>query len=103
MLVRGQPERYAERHPSSADVGCVIEVSLSSLERDQTTKQRIYAEAGIEQYVVVNLVDQRIEVYEEPEPDAGQYRVVRFATGEESVTLRLGESVVEARASELLG
>ncbi len=103
MLVHGQPERYAERHPAAADIGCVIEVSSSSLERDRTTKQRIYAEAGIEQYVIVNLVERRIEVYEAPEPDAGQYQVVRFASGEESVTLRLGEARVEARASELLG
>lgn len=103
MLVHGPPERYAERHPGPADVGCVIEVSISSLERDRTTKQRIYAEAGIAQYVIVNLVDRRVEIYEEPKPEAGHYGVVHLASGEEKVTLRLGESGVEARASELLG
>lgn len=103
MLVHGRPERYAERHPGAADVGCVIEVSASSLERDRTTKQRIYATAGIAQYVIVNLVDQRIEVYEEPKPDAGHYGRVRLATGGEIVTLRLGETGVETRVSELLG
>lgn len=102
MLVRGRPERYSDRHPGAADVGCVIEVSSSSLERDRTTKQRIYAEAGIAQYVIVNLVDQRVEVYEEPKPDAGHYGVVRLATGEEGVRLRLGEAGVDVRASELL-
>lgn len=102
MLVHGQPERYAEQHPRAEDIGCVIEVSSSSLERDRTTKQRIYAEAGIAQYVIVNLVDRRIEVYEEPKPDAGHYGVVRLATGEDGVRLRLGEAGVDVRVSELL-
>ncbi len=53
--------------------------------------------------MIVNLVDRRIEVYEAPEPNAGQYRAVRFASGDEGVTLRLGEARLEARASELSG
>lgn len=102
MLVHGRPERYADRHPGAADVGCVIEVSSSSLERDRTTKQRIYAEAAIAQYVIVNLVDRRVEVYEEPKPEAGHFGVVRLATGEDTVRLRLGDAGVDVRASELL-
>ena len=102
MLVHGRPERYVDRHPGAADVGCVIEVSSSSLERDRTTKQRIYAQAGIAQYVIVNLVDRRVEVYEEPKPDAGHYGVARLAGGEESVRLRLGRAGVDVRASDLL-
>jgi len=41
----------------------VIEVAGSSLERDRTIKQRIYATAGISQYVIVNLVHSRVEVF----------------------------------------
>lgn len=103
MLVRGKPEDYTGRHPAPDDVGCVIEVSSSSLERDRTTKQRIYADAGIPQYVIVNLVDRRVEVYEEPKPGTGHYGLVRLADGEDAVLLRLGEAAIETRASELLG
>jgi len=103
MLVRGRPESYADRHPSAADVSCVIEVSSSSLERDRTTKQRIYAAAGIAQYVIVNLVDRRVEVYEEPDSGPGTYGATRVATGEEPVNLRLGKATVAVRASELVG
>lgn len=103
MLVRGRPERYADRHPGAADVSCVIEVSSSSLDRDRTTKQRIYAEANIAQYVIVNLVDRQLEVHEEPKPDAGLYGLVRSVTGEESASLRLGNAKLEIRASELVG
>jgi len=103
MLGHGQPEHYADRHPGAADVGCVIEVAASSLERDRTTKQRIYAEAAIAQYVIVNLVESRVEIYEEPKPDAAHYGVVRLAIGDEPVVLRLGDAALEVTASELLG
>lgn len=103
MLVQGRPERYADRHPGAADVSCVIEVSSSSLDRDRTTKQRVYAEAGITQYVIVNLVDQQIEIHEEPKADAGLYGVVHSVTGDESAYLRLGDAKVEIRASDLVG
>ena len=103
MLVFGGLEQYAERHPGAADVGSVIEVSASSLERDRTTKQRIYSEAKIAQYVIVNLVDRRVEVYEEPKPADGIYGVVRLATDDESISLRLGDAQLDVKASELLG
>lgn len=103
MLVFGQPERYADRHPGPLDVACVIEIAASSLERDRTTKQRIYAQAGVAQYVSVNLVEQRVEVYEEPKTAAGHYGVIRLAVGEEPVTLRLGDAMLDLPASDLLG
>jgi Uma2 family endonuclease len=65
-IVKGDPEAYATRHPEPADVGLLIEVSQSSLDRDQGRKQVIYGGAGIHVYWVVNLVDRRIEVYTDP-------------------------------------
>jgi Uma2 family endonuclease len=41
-------------------------VSDSTLERDRTIKQRLYARAGIPVYWIVNLPEQQIEVYTEP-------------------------------------
>src|SRR6266496_1478704 len=65
-LVRGSAANYAHRHPGPSDTGLVIEVADSSLLRDQRDKTRIYARAGIPLYWIVNLVDQRIEVYGQP-------------------------------------
>jgi len=62
-IIRGKPGDYPDHHPDGADVLCVIEVSDSSLRRDQTTKLRIYAEGHIKQYVIVNLPDRVVEVY----------------------------------------
>jgi Uma2 family endonuclease len=65
-LVRGSADDYNARHPGPTDVGLVIEIADSSLLRDQRDKTRIYARAGIPCYWIVNLVDQRIEVYSQP-------------------------------------
>lgn len=45
---------YRAGHPSTATL--VIEVSRSSLRRDRTVKRRLYAQAGIPEYWIVDLV-----------------------------------------------
>jgi Uma2 family endonuclease len=57
---------YSQRHPGPSDIAALIEVAGSSLTRDRSTKQRIYANAGIERYVIVSLLDGLVEVYTEP-------------------------------------
>lgn len=59
-------EQYRDRLPSATDVLLVIEVSDSTLEYDLKEKLPIYAQAGIPEYWVVNLVDDVLEVYREP-------------------------------------
>jgi Uma2 family endonuclease len=88
-IVRGRPQDYSERHPEPDDVVSVIEISESSLEHDRKTKLRIYAAAGIAQYVIVNLVDGRVEVYEDPDPDAESFRKVRLLTVDDRIELRI--------------
>ena len=65
-VVRGNARTYFSRHPSTADVGLLVEVADSSLLRDQRDKTRIYARAGIPCYWIVNLVDRRVEVFTQP-------------------------------------
>ena len=66
MIVRGEIRAYRRRPPTPADCSCVIEVSDSSLRRDRTRKLRLYAAAGVPQYVIENLVDEVLEVRERP-------------------------------------
>lgn len=100
-IVRGKPQDYRDHHPLAADVCCVIEVADSSLERDRTLKQRIYATAGIDQYVLINLTDRRVELFEEPAH--GTYRLASTLTEADSLYLRTptGEPL-EVPAVELL-
>jgi len=91
-IVRGRPQDYSDRHPGPDDVISVVEISQSSLEHDRSTKLRIYAAAGIAQYVIVNLVDSRVEVYEDPDPEAGGFRQVRLLTAGDRIELRISPS-----------
>lgn len=65
-IARGSWRDYRSRHPSPADIGMLIEVADSSLSRDRDEKGPIYADAGIAEYWIVNLVDRQVEVYSSP-------------------------------------
>jgi Uma2 family endonuclease len=65
-VVRGAERDYLGRRWAAGDVGLLIEVSDSTLAFDQGTKKRVYARAGCPVYWIVNLVNQRIEVYTDP-------------------------------------
>lgn len=73
-VVLGEPSDYLDRHPQPGEVSSVIEVADSSLERDRTWKHSVYASAGIPQYVLINLAQGRIEVWESPDLASGRYR-----------------------------
>ena len=65
-MVRGNTRDYLDRHPGSQDLALIIEIADSTLERDRTSKKRLYARAGIPVYWIVNLPEQKLEVYTEP-------------------------------------
>ena len=102
-IVRGQLRDYLDRYPGPQDVALVVEVADASLQRDQTTKKRLYAEAGIPLYWIVSLVHSRIEVYGGPsgpaeQPDYGQRRDFGPADAVPVLTegRQVGEVAVEA-------
>jgi Uma2 family endonuclease len=96
------PDRQFENHlPTAQDVACVLEVAHSSLERDAADKLAKYAQAGIPQYLIVNLRDSRVEIYEEPGPRS--YRRRTLADGTDVVQLQLGlGEVLAVPAADLL-
>ncbi|MFN6500160.1 MAG: Uma2 family endonuclease [Nostoc sp. DedQUE01] len=69
VIVRNRPDDYLEAHPSPSDVLLVIEISNSTLKYDQDVKLSLYAEAGISDYWIFNLVDNYLECYSEPYQD----------------------------------
>jgi Uma2 family endonuclease len=64
--------RYSHRRPSAADALLIIEVADSSLEYDRGEKASLYAAAGIEDYWIVNIAGECVEVYRQP--TGGRYR-----------------------------
>jgi Uma2 family endonuclease len=68
-----------EAHPSTAL--WIIEVAESSLKHDRTTKAQLYAESGVPEYWIVDLVHGLIEVYTDI-VDGAYVRVMPFGPGE---------------------
>jgi Uma2 family endonuclease len=74
--------RYSEEHPRRAEL--IIEVAESSLAYDRGSKLRVYAECGVPEYWIVNLIDRCIEVYRKP--GSGRYWHVQQFGADASVS-----------------
>jgi Uma2 family endonuclease len=103
LVLRGQILDYP-KHPQGQDVALVVEVANTSLQRDQTWKKQIYAEAGIPVYWIVNLLDRQIEVYSHPTGASfhPNYRQLRTYTEGESVPVVLDGQEVGVLAIQSL-
>ncbi len=66
-VVSGSPRTYRDAHPSRAAL--VVEISASSLDFDRDDKGSLYARGGIDDYWIVNLVDNVVEVHRRPTMD----------------------------------
>jgi Uma2 family endonuclease len=99
-ILRWRDDYYASQRPRPEDVILLVEVSDSTLKFDRGDKLRIYAEAGIVEYWVVNLVDTVVEVY--GSPSAGKYRIARKAHRDEALQLPGGLDA-EIAVNDILG
>jgi hypothetical protein len=91
MVLRGTLESYADL-PTAADAFCVVEVADSSYERDVGPKLTAYAQAGIAQYVVINLRNRTAELYTRPDATAGTYAGPQILRESDALPLRVGEA-----------
>jgi Uma2 family endonuclease len=62
-IVRSPDTQYLAHHPYPEDIFWLIEYSDTTLAKDINTKQRIYAQAGILEYWVVNLQASELIVF----------------------------------------
>ena len=69
VLCRPPREKYFERHPTPEDILLIVEISDSTLGRDRAAKGLAYAQADIQQYLVLNVPDRAIEDYRQPNAD----------------------------------
>ena len=74
---------YSQGRPTAEDILLVIEVAESSLAYDRGEKAALYAEAGIRDYWVVNLLEQSIEVRRDPR--AGHYCSLKTYAGNNEI------------------
>jgi Uma2 family endonuclease len=104
-IVRGPAERYLSNHPKPQDIAIVIEVADSSLAHDREEKGKLYAQARIPIYWIINLVNRQVEVYSRPsgpDPSPGYRRREDYLIND-SVPLVLAEKeVVQVAVKSLL-
>jgi Uma2 family endonuclease len=84
-VLPGEQSDYDRVHPKTALL--VVEVSESSLVQDRMTKAPIYAADGIPEYWIVNVRDDRVEIFRDPVPAQRRYRTTRLARRGERIAL----------------
>jgi len=89
-IVQNRPDDYLSSHPTTADILLLIEIADSSLSYDKQVKLPLYAEAGISDYWIFNLLETCLECYSDPYQNSqGKfgYRVKRIFLSNETVAL----------------
>jgi hypothetical protein len=75
-VLRPRADYYSSSHPTPEDTFLVIEVAVTSARFDRLRKIPIYARDGVPEVWLVDLPNDRIEVYREP--SSMSYRNVRL-------------------------
>jgi len=70
---------YRTEHPTRAYL--VVEVSHSSLSRDRGPKAKLYGMSEVDEYWIINLVKDVVEVYRDPKGGAWQTKLVYLRGG----------------------
>jgi len=99
-IIHRDTPRSRQRQPATARL--VFEVAVESLRKDREIKGPLYARAGVPEYVIVNLKEERLEVHRDPDPAGGRYKTVtsldRNAAFSSSSVPGLGFQVAELLA-----
>ena len=99
IAITKEERRAYKQNPLPADLLLVAEVAESSLRRDLSVKARLYAEAGIPEYWVLDLKKRRLLVHRDPSPK-GYQSVTEWGEGDSISPLSLTNALIAI--SELL-
>ena len=67
-IVRGTVLDYADRHPRPDQVDLIVEVADSALKHDCEIKDKLYTQAGIADYWVLDLKNRQLHIFRNPTP-----------------------------------
>ena len=104
-VLPGHEDDYPD-HPDVGVAALILEVSDSTINFDRGKKASLYAEAGVQEYWIVNIRKRKLEVYRQPEsipedPYVFGYRS-RIAYDEEETISPLGAPRASIRVGDLL-
>ena len=99
-VLRTRSDFYRTSHPGAEDAFLLIEVADTSLLADRRVKVPLYAKAGIREVWLVNLSEDRVEVYRDPL--SGGYGELRVLRRGDSLAMEAFPDV-ELSVAEILG
>jgi len=82
-VAHGNMTTFAGRHPRGDETVLVVEVSRTSRNLDRV-KASVYAQSRAPVYWLIDVLNRRVEVHEEPQAD-GRYRLVHVLSGSEAL------------------
>lgn len=91
-VVHGSFRDYRTVHPSTALL--IVEISDTTVTFDRYEKASLYARAGIQEYWVVNLLEQQVEVHRDPCPKQD----MPFGYGYAQITLHKADDTISPLA-----
>ena len=99
-IVKFRPDFYRSGIPKAEDALLIIEVADTTLPKDRGAKLAAYASTGIQEFWIINLQDDLIEVYTNPKGNT--YQTVRLVRRDESLSPQALPTVT-LTADEVLG
>lgn len=97
-VVRINPREYIDGHPTADDIFLLIEVADRTLNSDRTSKARIYAQAKIPEYWIVDVNVRQIYVLREPGEETYQQETI---VGEDAKLSPLAFPEIEVEVSQM--
>lgn len=97
-VVKFREDYYRHQHPLLTDIALIAEVADSSLEYDRKVKAPLYANAGIQEYWIIDVIAETIEVYTASKGEVYQKKVI-LKEGDKYKSKALG---IEIAVSDIL-
>jgi len=91
VLLKPRHDFYANQHPTVEDIFLLIEVADSSIEYDRTFKIPIYAENKVQEVWLVDLNQNLLEVYQNPQTN--YYQSIKKLSSQDTLTLTQPEAI----------
>ena len=97
-ILKFREDFYAEKHPTAQDAILLIEVADSTLDTDKRIKMPLYAQAGVNELWIINLPENKIEVFKDLK-DGVYQSIESYSRGD---TLRLSVFDLNLKISQIL-
>jgi Uma2 family endonuclease len=66
-ITREPARKYTNRHPSADDILLIAEVTDTTYDYDTKRKSKLYARAGFQEYLILDLNEREVLVYQSPQ------------------------------------